>query len=214
MEQRKVMRMPLSRRGFMGAGAALPLLALAGCQLPGSGAAPRRVRLQPVADFPPSLPSAGWSLLVQEPDATSALNTARIVFVKANGDIAYLATGEWSSRAPEMVMELMVESFKESGKMLSVGDRRARIRPDFELETRLADFQVEEAGADAGRVRVEIHGSLVQKPRRNVLSSFAFDSESAVAPLTLDNILAAFQSSFEEVVDQIVEWTLVTGTAV
>lgn len=201
----------VSRRHVVIAGGAVAIALIAGCQLPGSGTPPRRVRLAPAEDFPPNLPSVAWTLLVQEPDATLALNTARIAYFNLNGDIKYLSTGEWSSRAPEMVMELLVESFKKSGKMLSVGDRRARIRPDFELETRLDHFQVEEMAGGTGFVRVELGGSLVERPRRNVLASFVFDAETKVDPLTLDNIIAAFQEVLEDVMEQVVEWTLRTG---
>lgn len=201
----------ITRRALVLAGGIAATALIAGCQVPGSGTPPRRVRLSPVEDFPPNLPSVAWTLLVQEPDATLALNTAKITYINPNGDISYLSTGEWSSRAPEMVMELLVDSFKNSGKMLSVGDRRTRIRPDYELETRLEHFQVEEMAGGAGLARVELGGSLVEKPRRNVLSSFAFDAETKVDPLTLDNIIAGFEEGLHDVMEQVVEWTLRTG---
>jgi cholesterol transport system auxiliary component len=113
-----------------------------------------------------------------------------------------------------MVMELLVESFKNAGKMLSVGDRRSRIRPDFELESNLGAFQVEETGNDAGIVRVALEGRLVEQPRRTVLASFAFDAEPEVQPLSLDNIIAGFKSGLQDVMEQVVEWTLRTGAAV
>ncbi len=211
MAERSMERMRVTRRQVVIAGGTATIALIAGCQVPGSGTPPRRVRLSPAEDFPPNLPSVAWTLLVQEPDATLALNTAKITYINPNGDISYLSTGEWASRAPEMVMELLVESFKNSGKMLSVGDRRTRIRPDYELETRLDDFQVEEMAGGAGLVRVELGGSLVAKPRRNVLSSFAFDAETKIDPLTLDNIIAGFDEALQEVMEQAVEWTLRTG---
>jgi len=202
------------RRHALGAGAAFAAIVLSGCQVPGSGTPPRRVRLSAADDFPPNLPSVAWTLQVQEPDTTLALNTAKMTFVKVNGDINYLSTGEWSSRAPEMVMELLVESFKNTGKMLSVGDRRARIRPDFELESNLGAFQIEETAEDAGVVRVALEGRLIEKPRRTVLTTFAYDAEFEVQPLKLDAIVAAFDDSLQDVMEQVVEWTLRTGAAV
>jgi cholesterol transport system auxiliary component len=202
------------RRHVLGTGAAVAAVLLSGCQVPGSGTPPRRIRLSASQDFPPNLPSAAWTLLVHEPDTTLALNTAKIAFISQNGDINYLSTGEWTSRAPEMVMELLVESFKNSGKMLSVGDRRSRIRPDFELESNLGAFQIEETATDAGIVRVALEGRLIEKPRRTALASFAYDAEVEVAPLKLDDIVAAFDDGLGDVMAQVVEWTLRTGTAV
>jgi len=207
-------RAAVCRRHVLATGGAFAAVALSACQVPGSGTPPRRVRLSPAQDFPPNLPSVAWTLQVQEPATTLALNTAKIAFVKMNGDIGYLSTGEWASRAPDMVMELLVESFKSTGKMLSVGDRRARIRPDFELESNLGAFQIEETAEGAGLVRIALEGHLVEKARRTVLASFAYDAEAEVAPLTLDAIVAAFDASLQDVMAQAVEWTLRTGAAV
>lgn len=204
----------ISRRDMVMAATSIAAIVLSGCQVPGSGTPPRRIRLSAAEDYPPNLPSVAWTLLVQEPATTLALNTAKIAYIGQNGDINYLSTGEWTSRGPEMVMELLVESFKNSGKMLSVGDRRSRIRPDFELESNLGAFQVEETGNDAGIVRVALEGRLVEQPRRTVLASFAFDAEPEVQPLSLDNIIAGFKSGLQDVMEQVVEWTLRTGAAV
>lgn len=203
----------ISRRDMVMAVASIATIVLSGCQVPGSGTPPRRIRLSAAEDYPPNLPSVAWTLLVQEPATTLALNTAKIAYIGQNGDINYLSTGEWTSRGPEMVMELLVESFKSSGKMLSVGDRRSRIRPDFELESNLGAFQVEETGNDAGLVWVALEGRLVEQPRRAVLASFAFDAEPEVQPLSLDNIIAGFKSGLQDVMEQVVEWTLRTGAA-
>ena len=43
------------------------------------------------------------------------------------------------------------------------------------------------------------------------LSSFAFDAETKIDPLTLDNIIAGFDEALQEVMEQAVEWTLRTG---
>jgi cholesterol transport system auxiliary component len=204
-------RAKISRRDVVIASGAVALALISGCQVPGSGTPPRRIRLSAAEDFPPNLPSVAWTLLVQEPNATLALNTAKIAYFNPNGDISYLSGGEWSSRAPEMVMELLVESFKNSGKMLSVGDRRTRIRPDFELEGKLNNFQVEEMTGGTGLVRVELEGSLVEKSRRNVLATFAYDAEVKIAPVSLDNIIAGFEEALHDIMEQVVEWTLRTG---
>ena len=201
-----------SRRDFLVTGAVLVASSIAGCQLPGSGPAPRRIRLSPAEEFPPNVPSVAWSLLVQEPTTTLSLNTARIAIGTAD-DIQYLTTGEWASRAPEMVMELLVQSFKNSNKILSVGDRRDRIRPDFDLQLRLSAFHIERTAEDAGTVRVGLNTTLLKRPQRTALSTAAFDSSAEVAPLSLDDIVAAFDGSLPEVMEQVVEWTLKTGAA-
>lgn len=201
-----------SRRVLLGAGAAFLTAALTGCQVPGSGPAPRRIMLSPATAFPPGIPSVAWTLLVQEPTTTLSLNTARIAIGTAD-DIQYLTNGEWASRAPEMVMELLARSFRESNKILSVGTRRDRVRPDFDLQSRLTAFHIDRTGEDAGIVRVGLEVTLLKRPQRTPIATATFDSSEEVAPLSLDGIVAAFDSSLQDVMAQVVEWTLKTGAA-
>ena len=198
-------RQVLQTGGFLIAGMTL------GCTLPGQGAPPQIIRLSAAEDFPPNIPSVAWTLRVAEPNATSRLNSAKIAYVPQGEEMQYLSTGEWASRAPEMVMELLVESFKNTGKVLSVGDRRARIRPDFELFLQLFDFQMTETGSDSGEVTVTLEARLIKRPRRNEVASFSWESKTQVQGITLGNIVAAFQESLSEVMAQTVEWTLQTG---
>lgn len=200
------------RRDVIITGASAALVLVSGCELPGSGPPPRRIRLSAAEEVSPSAPSVAWTLLVQEPTTTLSLDTARIAIGTAD-DIQYLTTGEWASRAPEMVMELVVQSFRNSNKILSVGDRRDRIRPDFDLQLRLSGFHIEKTGEDAGTVRVQLDPTLIQRPQRNALSSSSFSSSQQVSPLALDGIIAAFDQSLRDVMKEVVEWTLQTGSA-
>ncbi len=202
----------LTRRAVVVSGSALFLSSLAGCQLPGSGPAPRRIRLDPAEDFPPNLPSVAWSLLVQEPTTSLSLNTARIGIGEA-GDIKYVAGGQWASRAPEMVMELLVESFRNSNKILTVGDRRDRIRADFNLNLRLTHFHIKKTADDAGNVRVRLETILIKRPRRDPVASSAFEVFTDISPLALDGIVETFNANLTDVMEQVVEWTLRTGAA-
>jgi cholesterol transport system auxiliary component len=206
-------RKGLTRRSIVVSGPVFCLFSLAACQLPGSGPAPRRIRLSPAESFPPNMPAVAWSLQVQEPTTTLSLDTARIAIGVAN-DINYLATGEWASRAPEMVMELLVQSFRNSSKILTVGDRRARIRSEFELQLRLSAFHIEKTADDAGTVRVGLDTTLVKRPRRDPLANAGFESSAQVSPLSLEDIVAAFDESLRDVMEQVVEWTLQTGANV
>ncbi len=199
-----------TRRSVVVSGSAFCLLSLAGCELPGGGPAPRRIRLSAADSFPPKMPAVAWTLQVQEPTTTLSLDTARIAIGVAN-DIGYLATGEWASRAPEMVMELLVQSFRNSNKILTVGDRRARIRPEFDLQLRLSAFHIEKTTADAGTVRVGLDTTLVKRPQRDPLATAVFESSAQVSPLVLDAVVAAFDESLRDVMEQVVEWTLQTG---
>ncbi len=211
MERSRQGQNPVTRRAFGCLLLTLPVMSLAACSLPGERKAPRRVRLTPAEEFPPSMPSVAWTLVVNEPTATLSLNTANVAYIGEKKQIEYLATAEWASRAPEMIMELLVESFQNSNKILTVGDRRARIRPDFELDSRLVEFFFEQTDKDAGEVRVKLETTIIKRPQRSPLATLSFESSSPVAPRSLDNIIAAFDESLRDVMEQTVEWALQTG---
>jgi ABC-type uncharacterized transport system auxiliary subunit len=46
------------------------------------------------------------------------------------------------------------------------------------------------------------------------LATSGFESSAQVSPLTLDDIVAAFDESLQDVMEQVVEWTLQTGANV
>ncbi len=202
----------LPRRRFILSASCLAGLGLVGCQLPGSGAAPRRIRLAPLEDFPPGPRTAAWTLQVNEPTATLSLNTARIA-IGTRDDIKYVSGGQWASRAPEMVMELLVKSFGNSNRISKVVDRRGRIRPDFVLNLQLILFHIETTAATAqrGTVRVRLDTSLMKPPRREPLATSSFDSAYEIENITLDNIVTGFDTSLGDVMQDVVAWTLETA---
>ena len=51
---------PSSRRALLRFGAALPLLGLGACQLPGSSPAPREFRVTAPRSFATDMPEVGW----------------------------------------------------------------------------------------------------------------------------------------------------------
>jgi ABC-type uncharacterized transport system auxiliary subunit len=54
---------------------------------------------------------------------------------------------------------------------------------------------------------------LVKRPQRIAVATSAFESSAQVAPLSLDAVVAAFDASLREVMEQVVEWALQTGAA-
>ena len=207
-------QIPLPRRRFVVSTACLAGLGLVGCQvnLPGSGEAPRRIRLAALEDFPPELPSAGWALQVNEPTATLSLNTARIA-IGTRDNIRYVSGGQWASRAPEMVMELLAKSFSNSGRLSKVGDRRSRIRPDFVLNSQLIEFHIRTTDPDAqqGTIRVRLDTSLMKPPGRQPLATASFDSAYELESVSLDNIVTGFDASLAGVMTEVMAWTLETA---
>jgi cholesterol transport system auxiliary component len=205
------------RRRLLQLGAGLPLLAiLPACTdlVPGQRPAPDFYRLTPKSTFDSDLPYVQWQLVLEPPVANAGLATTRIALAQKPLAVEYYARSGWTDRAPQMVQTLMVESFENSQRIVSIGRESLGLRSDFVLKSELREFQAEYYDIEAGqppRVRVNISAKLVQMPRRVIVASQSFEE---IVPAEADNIeavVSAFDEALGGVLRDLVGWTLVTG---
>jgi len=152
-----------------------------------------------------------WQLVVEEPLANGGLNTARIALRPNHLEVKYFADARWTERAPKMVQTLLVESFENTGRIVSVGRQVIGLRSDFNLKTELREFQVEEFGGR--KVRVRINAKLVTQPRQTIVASQSFESTREIAGKTMAASIRAWDSALGDVLKQVVMWTLDEGRA-
>lgn len=201
--------MPLSRRRLLWIGAALPALTAAGCQLPGKGPAPRQFRVTPKTTFE-DLPQVDWALVVDRPTIERSIDTARIA--RTTGvEIEYYADATWVDRPAAMIEPLIIQSFRNSGAIGVVADRRSDVRPDFMLQTDIAAFQAQQTDAGPPEARVVMSASLMAMPKREVVGATEIGRGVAAQAGDLPAIAAAFDEALGKVMKRLVEWTLRTG---
>lgn len=204
----------LGRRRLLYAVAALPVAALApGCSLPvpGQGPPPELFRLTPKSTFRDDLPEAEWQLVLEPPVADAGLNSTRIALQRSPTQIEYYARSGWADRAPLMVQTLMIESFENSRKIVSVGRESIGLRADFILKTELRELQAVYYNGGLPEAWVSINAKLVQMPRRAIVASQSFDSRVTATADALPDIVAAFDDAAGKVLRRLVEWTLLEG---
>jgi len=204
----------LHRRRLLRALAALPVAALApGCSLPvpGQGPPPELYRLTPKSTFQPDLPQADWQLVLEPPVADAGLNSTRIALQHSPTRIEYYANSGWADRAPLMIQTLMVESFENSRRIVSVGRESIGLRADFILKTELRELQAVYFNGGPPEAWVSINAKLVQMPRRAIVASQSFDARVTAAADALPEIIAAFDEAAGKVLRRLVEWTLIEG---
>ena len=133
------------RRRVLGLMAALPVAGLTtACNLvPGQGPPPRLFRLTPKSTFSDELPNVTWQLILEPPVADAGLNTTRVVLLRSRLRLEYYARANWTDRAPLMIQTLMIESFENSKRIVSVGRESVALRSDFVLKSELREFQAE-----------------------------------------------------------------------
>jgi cholesterol transport system auxiliary component len=201
-----------SRRRLLGVGATLPLLAVWSCRLPGSGPPPREFRVTPKTTFDKNLPRVDWALVVDRPIADPAFDTTRIARTTGVA-VEYYADASWVDRPPAMIERMIIQSFRNSGAIAVVADRRADIRANFMLQTAITAFQAQPADSGPPEARVAIAATLLSMPRRQVVGTTEIARSVPAQAANMDAIALAFDDALGKVLKRLVEWTLVTGDA-
>ncbi|HRY25492.1 MAG TPA: ABC-type transport auxiliary lipoprotein family protein [Geminicoccaceae bacterium] len=204
-------RARIDRRGLIFMGAALPALALGACQLPGQSAPPRQFRVTPKTTFD-ELPQVDWALAVDRPTVDRSIDTNRIARV-SGVEVEFYADAAWVDRPPAMIQPLIIQSFRSSGAIAVVTDRRSEVRPDFMLQTDIIAFQALQVESGPPEARVVMSAKLIAMPRRDVVGTTEIGRTVPAAAGDLPAIVAAFDDALGKVLKRLVEWTLVTGKA-
>ena len=209
----------IPRRRLLQFGAGLPLLAvLPACAdlVPGQRPAPNFYRLTPKSTFAEELPYVQWQLVLEAPVANAGLATTRIALAQKPLEVEYYARSSWTDRAPQMVQTLMIESFENSQRIVSIGRESLGLRSDFVLKSELREFQAEYYAVEEGqppRIRVNVSAKLVQMPRRVIVASQSFERIVQAEADNIDAVVTAFDDALGGVLRDLVGWTLVTGEA-
>ncbi len=185
-------------------------LAGAGCVdlAPASKEPARLFTLSPKSTFSKQLPTTGWHLNVEMPSAGSVLSSPKIALRKSAFALDYYARATWVDRAPAMVQTLLVESFDNTRKIVSVTGQPVAPRADYALVTELREFQAEYDGDGPPAVRVRINAKLVRLPRRTIVGTKSAEYVERAKGTDLNSIIDAYDEALGRVMRRVVEWTL------
>lgn len=200
----------------LGAGAAL---ALTGCAdvnfLPGQRQDPNFYRLTPKSTFDTGLPTVSWQLVVETPTANAGLSQLRIALMRNPVQIEYYARANWTDRVPQMLQTLMLESFDNSGHIVSVGRELIGLRADFLLRIEIREFQAEYFHEDPRpHAHIGFSARLIAMPRREIVGNQGFNALVPAEADRIDDIITSFDVALGDVLKDLVGWTLKTGQTV
>jgi cholesterol transport system auxiliary component len=188
-------------------------IALAACGLPdlGSGPPPDLYVLSPKSTFPEELPTVDWQLVVEEPSTAKGIDTDRIAIAPSALEVKYLAGSRWADRAPRMVQQLLIQSFENTKKIVSVGRQSIGLRSDFVLKVELREFQAEKTSEGGTIVRVRLNLKLVRIALGQIVASQSFESVKPANSENVSDIVQAFDDAVGAVLKRAVSWTLKSG---
>ncbi len=190
--------------------AALCLFVLGACNiLPGAEEPPALYTLSPKNTFDEDLPSVQKQLLVEVPVAAEGLNSHRIALSRGALSIDYFAKARWTERAPLLVQTLLVESFENTDKIVSVAREGTDLRADYALKTELREFQAEYVDATSPpTVNVRIMTKLIKMPERVIVAADSFEAIVPAGGTAMPDIVGAFDEALGKVLKRAVLWTM------
>lgn len=184
-------------------------LAACGSLVPGLSAPSNLYNLTPKSSFRQDLPIVQWQLVIEEPLASGGLNSSSIAYKPSPLEIRYFKDVRWTERVPRMVQTLLVESFENSGTIVSVGRRAIGLRADYSLLTEIREFQSEDMGG--GNIRVRINAKLVRQPRQVIVQSQSFETIMPDRSKQMAGTVVAWDEALGRTLKKIVEWTIIEG---
>ena len=163
-----------------------------------------------VADVtPPAGTPVSWSLAIEDPIATRAIDSAQIARVRSGELYEYYADGQWVDRAPRLVHAATVRSFQNSGRILAVGSRTSQPFVNFILQTDIRSFEAD-ATSGALLARAEIFAQLTDR-RGRILAAKLFEVKTPLNSDNADQVTSALNRSMGQLLPDLVDWTLEQG---
>lgn len=148
-------------------------------------------------------------IVVEEPVASGALATERIMIRPTPLQAQYLPDVRWADPAPVMVQTLMVRSLLGTGSLGSAGRRPIGTSADIAVLGELTDFQAEPVEAGEGAlVRVRLILRIVRERDARVLATRSFEAVESVAATEADSIVAGFDRACTTLLSEMVPWIL------
>lgn len=148
-------------------------------------------------------------LVVEEPAASGALATERIMVRPAPLQAQYLPGVRWADTAPIMLQTLMVRSLTETGSFSSVGRRPVGTLADYTVLSELTDFQAETTGEEGQTtVRIRMSFRLVRENDARVVATRTLTATDAATSTEVDAIAIAFDRATTRLLAEAVPWII------
>ena len=186
-------------------------LALGACQslIPGATRDPPRLyELTPKSTFDPTLPRVRSQLVIETPESASGLTSSRIAVKQKPTTLDYYARSEWTDLAPRLIQTKLIESFENSGKIVSVGREGSGLRSDYILKSELRHFEAQLYDSKNPVIRVVINVKLVKMPQREIVANAPFERTKEVESAIIDQLVEGFDEALGGVLKRVVEWSI------
>ena len=158
---------------------AAALAMLAGCSILPKQETLSLYRPEPKVAVDPAWPQAAWQLQIARPYADATHDSTRILVRPVPGELQVYKGASWTQPAPDLVHDLLLRAFADSGRFAGVARRGEGIAAQYELLLDLRRFESDYAEGDSPRARIELGARLVHNADNRVVASRVFTADVA-----------------------------------
>lgn len=173
---------------------------------------PVQVYLLPSHTAPASQAAAvNWSLRLNTPQASQALNTTRIAVLPQGNQFSTYAGSSWSDSAPRLLRNNLLNAFQADGRIAALSSDDDNLQANLQLGGELQAFQSEYQNGEVSVV-IRLQARLVNN-QRQIIASRLFEVRQPVNGTALPAVVEAFGQASDQLAGQLLAWTLQQGQA-
>jgi len=173
---------------------------------------PVQVYLLPEHNQPASQAAAvSWSLRLNTPQTSQALNSTRIAVVPQANEFSTYAGSSWSDPAPRLLRNHLLNAFQNDGRVSALSSDDANLQADLQLGGELQAFQSEYRDGNVSVV-IRLQALLIDS-RQRILASQRFEIIQPVDGTAVTEVVSAFGQASDQLAGQVLQWVLAQGNA-
>ena len=153
-----------------------------------------------------------WSLRLDKPMASNALNSQNIAVVPEGNLISNYKGARWSDPAPVLLRNRLLDAFLQDGRIQGLSTDDSNLQADYELGGELLAFQTHYNGKNP-QVLVQYNARLVRTSDQRVIASKRFDVRQPLNNPLVPGVVAGFGQASDVLMPQVVQWVLHQGQA-
>ncbi len=119
----------------------------------------------------------------------------------------------WAQPATDMIEDTLLRGFEDSGRIRGVARSTAGIRADYKLSTDVRRFESDYQGQATPTVVIEVNAKLIHVADQRVVADRTFRQAQPVGSTDVPAVTAAFERGLQQLAQDVVGWTLVSGQA-
>lgn len=147
-----------------------------------------------------------WTLRVQLPDASDALNGRRLMVASPGHQLRALSGTRWASPPPALWQNHLIAALRADGRIAAISPERDKLHSDRVLSGTLQSFQLEVDNSGQAAVVIRYDATLADTATRRSIASHSVEIRHPVANQHTDTIVEGFGEAADQLAAAITDW--------